>query len=568
MLTGVGDLTGDGRNDMVGRVALSKRLYLFPGKGNGQFSKARAAVRRLERLQPDQRRRRPHRRRPPRPGGALGHLAVAATPAPRRAGSRPRSGLPGAWGGYDVLAGLGDLTNDGKADLVARKRDSGATFLYPGDGAGHLTARYGAFTSMAGMRFLVGAGSMTGSGANDLMGVDSDGRLRVFTNNGGRNVVRTTAVGRGFLSANLVLNVGDWNGDGHGDVVTRATDGSMFLYAGDGEGHFPKAVKMATGWKGVGLVAAVGDMTGDGYPDLMGQPAGSAMRIYPGNGATGFKTSYVAHSAISATKQVGIGRWNADGSPDTFVRRSDGTLSLYPGNGPGGLTGSGGTQVGSATKRYDWMTRRRRRGRRRTPRRDGPRGGHRAALAAAGRRRRPRPAPPGRHRLRQVRPRRLSPRAGQPRSVAVARSSPAFASQRASSGCRTQTAPPPSASGASRVRRPGAAGAGEVGEQPSALGDDARGDGLRDQLGLRAAVGPRLVVAATAGRRARTRPAGRARPRRSPPPRRAAAPRSARPAAAATAPRPPPLRRTARSRPPRRGRTRPRRRRRPPTGRR
>jgi hypothetical protein len=80
------------------------------------------------------------------------------------------------------------------------------------------------------------------------------------------------------------------------------------------------------------------------------------MRIYPGNGATGFRPSYVAHSAISANRQVGIGLWDGDGSPDTVVRRSDGRLALFPGNGPGGLTGSGGTSVGSGASGYDWLS--------------------------------------------------------------------------------------------------------------------------------------------------------------------------------------------------------------------
>ncbi|MGZ4456819.1 MAG: FG-GAP-like repeat-containing protein [Nocardioides sp.] len=355
MITGVGDLSGDGRNDIVGREASTHRLYLYPGKGNGRFGTARLL------------------------SGSWGAFDLTSGVGDLTGDGRPdlvaRAGnvlslypgtstgrlaapvrLPGSWGGYNVVAGMGDLTNDGKADLVARAASTGATYLYPGDGAGHLGARYGAFTSMSGVKFLGSAGSLAGSRAGDLMGVDSSGRLRVFTNNGEQNVVRTVPVGRGFTKANLVLNVGDWNGDGHGDVVTRAADGTMYFYAGDGQGHFPKAIGMATGFGDVRLLTAVGDMTGDGYPDLMGQPSGGSMRIYPGNGATGFKRSYVAHAALDATLQIGIGRWDGDGSPDTFARRSDGTLALYPGNGPGGLTGSGSTAVATGTRGYDWMS--------------------------------------------------------------------------------------------------------------------------------------------------------------------------------------------------------------------
>ena len=167
-------------------------------------------------------------------------------------------------------------------------------------------------------------------------------------------VARVTSTGATFRQANLVLNAGDWDGDGVGDVITRSgSTGKVYLYRGWPNGRLsaPKALSEAS-FGGVRLLSAVGDLTGDGRPDLLGQPSGGSMRIYPGKGAAGFYRSYVAHSAISGTAQLGIGLWNADGSPDSLVRRGDGSLVLYPGNGPGGLTG--GTRIGSLSSGYDW----------------------------------------------------------------------------------------------------------------------------------------------------------------------------------------------------------------------
>ena len=48
----------------------------------------------------------------------------------------------------------------------------------------------------------------------------------------------------------------------------------------------------------------------------------------------------MAHSPITAARQVAVGRWDADGAPDSLFRRSGGRLTMYRGNGPGGLTGS------------------------------------------------------------------------------------------------------------------------------------------------------------------------------------------------------------------------------------
>jgi hypothetical protein len=127
----------------------------------------------------------------------------------------------------------------------------------------------------------------------------------------------------------------------------------MLLRTGDGNDGFAAPVVAATGWGPVRLVAAVGDLTGDGYPDLVGQPAGEAMRIYPGDGVAGFAPSYVAHRAIDATAQAGLGTADQDGSPDSLLQTAGGDLLLYPGNGPGGLTNP--KKVASGAKKYDWV---------------------------------------------------------------------------------------------------------------------------------------------------------------------------------------------------------------------
>jgi hypothetical protein len=154
------------------------------------------------------------------------------------------------------------------------------------------------------------------------------------------NLGRPIPTGVNLAGANPILNVGDWDRDGAGDIVyRRKADGALVLRRGDGRGGFAAGVKVADGFGPVRLLAAVGDMTGDGYPDLMGQPRGGSLRLYPGNGLAGLKPSYVAHSPITAAKQIGIGRWDDDGAPDTFFRR-DNRLHVYFGNGPGGLMGS------------------------------------------------------------------------------------------------------------------------------------------------------------------------------------------------------------------------------------
>ncbi|MEZ5191952.1 MAG: VCBS repeat-containing protein [Nocardioides sp.] len=300
LLTGAGDLTGDGHPDVLVRDGGVLRVY--PGTGRRALGAARV--------------------------------------------------LSGDFSRYGVVRGLGDYTGDGADDLFVRETGTGDSWILPSNGDGTFGHRLGPFTGQRTLQDL-SAAQLAGNAAPDLVGVRR-GRLVLLRNAGTVNLGRPIATGLSLRNADLVLNAGDWDRDGHGDIIARsARTGVLRLRLGDGKGHFGNGIKIGAGFESVDLLAAVGDMTGDGWPDLMGQPRGRAMRIYPGNGTAGLRSSYVAYSGIAAAQQVGVGRWNADGSPDTMVR-SGRTLRLYPGNGPGGLTSPAQTldvNVGS----YDWV---------------------------------------------------------------------------------------------------------------------------------------------------------------------------------------------------------------------
>ena len=233
------------------------------------------------------------------------------------------------------------------------RREGGHAYVLPGRGDGTVGAARGPVKRLKGRGDLAGAGDVTGSPAPDLVSRRGDEML-VFTGTGTFDtgaVVETNVRAKG---ADLVLNAGDWDGDGHGDLIVRQRKkGAVKVRTGDGTGSFAKAVKIGHRMGDVRMLEVVGDMTGDGWPDLMGQPSGGAMRIYPGRGLEPLGPSYQAHSALSGTRQVGVGRWDSDGAPDTLVRRGD-DLLVYTGNGPGGLTG--GRTLSLDLSDYDLIT--------------------------------------------------------------------------------------------------------------------------------------------------------------------------------------------------------------------
>ncbi|MEE1620698.1 FG-GAP-like repeat-containing protein [Zafaria sp. J156] len=153
-LTGPGDIDGDGRNDLVARHTASNRLLVYPGNGRGGWL------------------------------------------APRQ--------MPGVWGGYDRLAGGGDLNGDGRADLLARNAATGELWLHPGTGSGGL-----------------------------------------------QPAIR---VGRGWQGMDFLLVPGDFDGDRRTDLVARqGSTGALWLYPGNGSGGWLPPVRIGRGWNGMSL---------------------------------------------------------------------------------------------------------------------------------------------------------------------------------------------------------------------------------------------------------------------------------------------------------------------------
>ncbi|MBT2555834.1 VCBS repeat-containing protein, partial [Arthrobacter sp. ISL-5] len=75
-----------------------------------------------------------------------------------------------------ALDASGDLTGDGKADLVARD-SSGVLYIYPGTGSGGFGSRIRLGSGWNAMTALDASGDLTGDGKADLVARDCLGEI-------------------------------------------------------------------------------------------------------------------------------------------------------------------------------------------------------------------------------------------------------------------------------------------------------------------------------------------------------------------------------------------------------
>ncbi|MCX4823672.1 VCBS repeat-containing protein [Streptomyces sp. NBC_01142] len=148
-LVGPGDLSGDGKGDLLARDG-SGALYLYRGNGTGTAFATKVRI-------------------------------------------------GGGWQQFNKLAGAGDLTGDGRADLLARAKD-GKLYLYPGTGVA--TAPFAAKKLIGGgwQQFtqLAAPGDLTGDGRGDLLARTSAGELFRYDANGAGGFKAKAKIGTGW----------------------------------------------------------------------------------------------------------------------------------------------------------------------------------------------------------------------------------------------------------------------------------------------------------------------------------------------------------------------------------
>ncbi|MEU4568112.1 polymorphic toxin-type HINT domain-containing protein [Micromonospora sp. NPDC023956] len=238
----------------------------------------------------------------------------------------------GTWladfGGFDQAFTGGDVSGDGKTDLLARRRSDGALWVFRGNGTGGFDAGTQALTGWNMYDSLLSPGDFTSDGKSDVIARKPDGTLWLHTGNGTGGFTATgVLVGSGWDTFDKLFSVGDFSANGVGDVIARTPEGDLYLYSGNGSGGWTNGnggTLIGTGWQGFDVITGWKDYSGDAYPDILVR-GGGGLRRYPGNGAGGFLTGsadlhYGMAAGDTGGELIAVGDITGDTSRDLIAR--------------------------------------------------------------------------------------------------------------------------------------------------------------------------------------------------------------------------------------------------------
>ncbi|MFD9647985.1 FG-GAP repeat domain-containing protein [Streptomyces sp. NPDC059082] len=193
----------------------------------------------------------------------------------------------GGWQIYDRLETVGNVAGSTAPDVIARDK-TGVLWLYQGTGDRDkpLAARTRIGSGWQTYTELAGGGDLTGDGRADLVATDKTGALWLYKGTGSATApfAARKQIGHGWGVYNQLAATGNLAGGPAGDLVARDKDGVLWLYLGKGDGTFTARTRVGGGWGGFTGLTAVGDANGDGRADLLAPDAAGVETLHSGTG--------------------------------------------------------------------------------------------------------------------------------------------------------------------------------------------------------------------------------------------------------------------------------------------
>jgi FG-GAP-like repeat len=203
----------------------------------------------------------------------------------------------------------------------------------------------------------VTAGDVTGDGRTELVARRPDGTLWMYRNGGNATSPYGTGTQIGVSWQQFLwFLTGDVNGDRRADVVAARPDGTLWLYTNGGSDASPYGygTQIGVAWQQFRHVV-LGDVTGDGRADLLATRPDSTMWLYvnSGNDSAPYTTGAQIGVGWQQFRHLTLADVTGDSRADLVVSRADGTLWLYTNNNDNAAPYSTGTQIGVSWEQFD-----------------------------------------------------------------------------------------------------------------------------------------------------------------------------------------------------------------------
>ena len=266
---------------------------------------------------------------------------------------RSSQGYGYSWGNTINGIATADVNGDGFPDIVtASGGDGSGITVQLGSSHGALGA---ATTIAVGPCGNANRNAVTYVALGDVTG---DGKIDVVTtlnNSGGGCISNEVGVlvgnGKGkfkapkFYSTGVTVQsyspqLGDFNGDGKLDIVVSNADGSISILLNKGKGVFGAATVIPGAGGTAGENMVLGDFNKDGKLDIaLTNSSNKAINLLLGNGDGTFQAPIITSSPIDPVA-ITSGDFNKDGKLDVAITswNTGGALTIFNGNGDGTFT--------------------------------------------------------------------------------------------------------------------------------------------------------------------------------------------------------------------------------------
>jgi hypothetical protein len=234
--------------------------------------------------------------------------------------------------------GIADVTDDGRADVVAVNGTPGTLSVWAGNGDGTFATRVD--TAVSASPYAGVIADFDGVNGLDIaVACSTQGRVSVLLNNGaGGFLPRVDVVCNADPRA---IAAGDFDGDGDLDlVVPNRTQSQVTVLANDGAGGFAAAGTFAT--PGLPSMVVSGDFDNDGDTDIaavsLTNPAVLACLSNSGGPGIGFTRSDI--TLPQRPNGVTVGDVNSDGFEDIYLSCVQWRATVVNGSASGPVLGT------------------------------------------------------------------------------------------------------------------------------------------------------------------------------------------------------------------------------------